>query len=101
MALLACVIAVLGGGVLAWLITRSNLPMKKYISAVFIFPYIMPSWSIAMFWENFFKNTNIAASNGTGILQALTGICVPEFLVYGIVPCALVLGIHYAPLRTS
>ena len=97
MALLACVIAVLGGGVLAWLITRSNLPMKKYISAVFIFPYIMPSWSIAMFWENFFKNTNIAASNGTGILQALTGICVPEFLVYGIIPCALVLGIHYAP----
>ncbi|HOC80957.1 MAG TPA: iron ABC transporter permease, partial [Bacilli bacterium] len=61
MALLACVIAGVGGGVLAWLITRSNLPMKKYISAVFIFPYIMPSWSIAMFWENFFKNTNIAA----------------------------------------
>ncbi|MFA5421748.1 MAG: iron ABC transporter permease [Bacilli bacterium] len=98
MALLACVIAVLGGGLLAWLITRSNLPFKKFISAVFIFPYIMPSWSIAMFWENFFKNTNVAAANyQMGILQAITGICVPESFLYGLIPCALVLGIHYAP----
>ncbi|MFA5235402.1 MAG: iron ABC transporter permease [Bacilli bacterium] len=98
MALLACGIAVLGGGILAWLITRSNLPFKKYISIVFIFPYIMPSWSIAMFWENFFKNTTIASANyQMGILQSLTGIAVPENFVYGLVPCAIVLGIHYAP----
>ena len=98
MALLACLIAVIGGGVLAWLITRSNLPFKKFISAVFIFPYIMPSWSIAMFWENFFKNTSIAASNyQMGILEAITGIQVPVGFVYGLVPCAIVLGIHYAP----
>lgn len=98
MALLACLIAVVGGGVLAWLITRSNLPFKKFISTIFIFPYIMPSWSIAMFWENFFKNTTIAAANNQmGILQAMTGICVPENLVYGLIPCAIVLGIHYAP----
>lgn len=98
MALIACAIAVLGGGVLAWLVTRSNLPCKKFISTVFVFPYIMPSWSIAMFWENFFKNSNIdAASNQVGMLQAITGICVPEGMVYGMIPCALVLGIHYAP----
>src|SRR5574344_1070952 len=98
MALLACLIAVLGGGVLAWFITRSNVPFKKYISTVFIFPYIMRSWSIAMFWENFFKNTQIASCNyQMGMLQAMTGICVPESFLYGLVPCALVLGIHYAP----
>jgi iron(III) transport system permease protein len=98
MALLACAIAVFSGGVLAWLITRSNLPFKKFISVVFIFPYIMPSWSIAMFWENFFKNTTIASANyQMGILQSLTGICVPENFVFGLVPCAIVLGIHYAP----
>lgn len=98
MALLACVVAVLSGGILAWFITRSNIPMKKYISTVFIFPYIMPSWSIAMFWENFFKNTQIASCNyQMGMLQAITGICVPESFLYGLVPCALVLGIHYAP----
>lgn len=98
MALCACVIAIVGGGVLAWFIARSNLPCKKIISVVFVFPYIMPSWSIAMFWENFFKNTNIAASSfQMGLLQQMTGICVPESLVYGFIPCALVLGIHYAP----
>ena len=55
MALLACVVAVVFGGVVAWFITRSDLPFKKFISTVFVFPYIMPSWSMAMFWENFFN----------------------------------------------
>lgn len=95
MALLACAVAVLFGGLVAWFITRSDLPYKKFISAIFVFPYIMPSWSIAMFWENFFKNTNIGA--GTGLLQAITGLCVPEWFVYGFFPCAMCLGLHYAP----
>lgn len=98
MAVVACLTAVVVGGVLAWFITRSNIPFKKYISTVFIFPYIMPSWSIAMFWENFFKNSQITACNfQVGMLQSLTGICVPEWLVYGFWPCAFVLGIHYSP----
>ena len=95
MALLACFIAVVFGGVVAWFITRSNLPCKKFISTVFVFPYIMPSWSIAMFWENFFGNTEIGAAKG--MLQMMTGLCVPESWVYGLVPCAICLGLHYAP----
>ncbi len=95
MALYACLIAVLFGGVVAWFITRSDLPFKKFISTVFVFPYIMPSWAMAMFWENFFKNTQINA--GMGILQSVTGICVPESMVYGFAPCAWALGLHYAP----
>ena len=31
------------------------------------------------------------------MLESLTGICVPSWVVYGIFPCALVMGIHYAP----
>jgi iron(III) transport system permease protein len=50
---------------------------------------------MAMFWDNFFKNTEINA--GMGILQSVTGICVPESMVYGLVPCAMSLGLHYAP----
>ncbi len=95
MALLACLIAVVFGGIVAWFITRSDLPFKKFISTVFVFPYIMPSWSIAMFWENFFKSTAIGTT--TGMLQMITGICVPESWVYGLVPCAICLGLHYAP----
>lgn len=95
MALLACLVAVVFGGLVAWFITRSNIPCKKFISTIFVFPYIMPSWSIAMFWENFFKNSGIGA--GVGMLESFTGICAPEWLVYGFFPCAMCLGIHYAP----
>ncbi len=95
MAVIACAVAVGFGGAVAWFVTRSDLPHKKFISTVFVFPYIMPSWSMAMFWENFFKNTSIGA--GRGILQSVTGICVPEAAVYGLFPCAMSLGLHYAP----
>lgn len=95
MALLACLIAITVGGTLAFLISRTNIPFKKVLSTIFVFPYIMPSWSMAMFWENFFKN-NVASSQ-IGLLQSLTGICVPIQLIYGFWPTAIVLGIHYAP----
>lgn len=95
MALLACLIAITVGGTLAFLISRTNIPFKKILSTIFVFPYIMPSWSMAMFWENFFKN-NVASSQ-IGLLQSLTGICVPIQLIYGFWPTAIVLGIHYAP----
>lgn len=97
MSLIACLIAVVIGGVFAWLITRSNLPCKKFISTVFIFPYIMPSWSLAMFWENFFKNSMSKQFPSVGMLQSITGICVPEWMIYGMIPSAFVLGMHYAP----
>lgn len=103
MSLLACFIAVLGGGVTAWFITRSNIACKKAISTLFVIPYVMPSWSIAMFWENFFKNTKLTTdAAGVGMLQLLTGgaehgICVPQWMVYGFLPTAMCLGIHYAP----
>jgi iron(III) transport system permease protein len=98
MGLLACLLAILIGGVTAFLMTRTNMPFKKFLSVVFIFPYIMPSWSIAMFWENFFKNTSISSTAGVaGTLEMLTNIKTPEWLVYGLIPCAIALAIHYAP----
>ncbi len=98
MALTSCLIAVSIGGVVAYFVARTNVAFKKFISTVFIFPYIMPSWSIAMFWENFFKNSTVtAAYNQVGMLESLTGICVPESFVYGYLPMAICLGLHYAP----
>jgi len=97
MALLACSIAILSGGGIAFLVTRTNLPFKKFISLVFIFPYIMPSWSIAMFWENFFVNSNVSVFNRVGLLQGVTGIMAPSWFTYGFLPSAICLGIHYAP----
>lgn len=99
MSIVSCFIAVFVGGGIAFLITRTNFPAKKFVSLVFVFPYIMPSWSIAMFWENFFKNTiNLTGAQAQmGMLQAITGAGVPYELVYGFWPCAICLGIHYAP----
>ena len=97
MSLVACLIAVGAGGTMAFLIARTNIPFKKFISTVFIFPYIIPSWSLAMFWANFFKNSGIVAAEGIGLLQSLTGILMPEWFVYGFWATAFVMGLHYTP----
>ena len=93
----ASVIAILFGGTVAFLVTRTNLKYKKFVSAVFTFPYIMPAWTLALFWETFFKNVNIGLKTSNGIMASVFGVFVPEWFVYGSFPIALVLGLHYAP----
>ena len=96
-ALTASLIAIVFGGMVAWLITRTNLKYKKFISTVFVFPYIMPAWTLATFWQTFFKNVNVGAGTSNGIMAAVFGIYMPEWFVYGYFPISLVLGLHYAP----
>jgi iron(III) transport system permease protein len=96
MSCLSCVFAVLFGGIVAYLVTRTNLKWKKYISSIFIFPYIMPQWTLAVVWKNLFYS-NAVMGSADGALAYFTGIHMPEWWCAGIFPCALVLGIHYAP----
>jgi iron(III) transport system permease protein len=93
---LSCAFAILFGGGVAFLITRTNLRFKKFISAVFIFPYIMPQWTLALFWYNMFISTGVTGGH-MGEFQAMTGLAAPGWFVYGAFPISLVLGIHYAP----
>lgn len=51
----SCAGAILFGGTVAYLVTRTNLKFKRFISTVFIFPYIMPQWTLAVIWQNLFK----------------------------------------------
>ncbi len=95
--LTASVIAILFGGTVAFLITRTDIRYKKFVSAVFVFPYIMPSWTLALFWETFFKNVNIGLKTSNGIMASVFKVFMPEWFVYGYFPIALVLGLHYAP----
>lgn len=90
-------IAILLGGTVAFLVTRTNIAMKKFISGVFTLPYMMPAWTLATFWVTFFKNVNIGAGTSNGIMASIFGIYMPEWFVYGPFPIALVLGLHYAP----
>ena len=84
------------GGVVAWFITRSDLKCKKFISSVFVFPYMMPAWTLALFWTNMFQNSKVGGGN-IGMLEALFGICMPEWFVFGLFPMIVVIGLHYSP----
>ena len=97
LAFLSTTLALVLGGTLAFMVTRTDLKCKKYISAVMMFPYIMPSWTLALVWRNVFQNTNVGVGI-CGFLESLTGICVPNWFVFGLFPCVVVTALHGAPL---
>ena len=84
--------SILVGGLIAWLMVRSDLPGKKFFSLAVIIPYMIPSWCKSMAWISVFKTPRIGGS--AGFLSYL-GITVPEWLAYGPVAIIFVLIIHY------
>ena len=92
----AGLLGILIGGTVAWFITRSDLKCKKFISAVFVFPYMMPAWTLALFWTNMFQNSRVGGGV-VGMVESLTGICMPEWFVFGLFPMIVVIGLHYSP----
>ncbi len=92
----ACTFAILFGGIFAYLITRTNMAFKKYLSSIFIFPYIMPQWTLAVVWQNLF-NSNAVTGTSNGLLASLFNITMPAWWCVGLFPCIIVLGMHYAP----
>ena len=91
-----CVVSILFGGVFAFLVTRTNLAWRKYLSSIFIFPYIMPQWTLAVVWQNLF-NSNAVTGGSNGLLAAMFGIQMPLWWCKGLFPSLVVLGLHYAP----
>ena len=91
-----CIVSILFGGIMAFLVTRTNLAWKQYLSSIFIFPYIMPQWTLAVVWQHMF-NSNAVTGTSNGLLASTTGICMPIWWCKGLFPSLLVLGMHYAP----
>ena len=91
-----CIVAIIFGGLFAFLITRTNLAWRKYLSSIFIFPYIMPQWTLAVVWQNMF-NSNAVTGTSNGLLSATLGINMPLWWCKGLFPSLVVLGLHYAP----
>ena len=91
-----CIVAILFGGIVAFLVTRTNMAWRKYISSIFIFPYIMPQWTLAVVWQNLF-NSNAVTGTSNGLLASLFGINMPLWWCKGLFPSLMVLGLHYAP----
>ncbi|MBQ9648345.1 MAG: iron ABC transporter permease [Oscillospiraceae bacterium] len=91
-----CVVSILYGGVFAFLITRTNLALRKYLSSIFIFPYIMPQWTLAVVWQNLFWSTKVTGTSD-GLLASLFQVYMPKWFCQGLFPSLMVLGLHYAP----
>ena len=91
-----CLVAILFGGIFAFLVTRTNMAWRKYLSSIFIFPYIMPQWTLAVVWQNLF-NSNAVTGTSNGLLAATLGVNMPLWWCKGLFPSVVVLGLHYAP----
>ncbi len=96
MSVLSCLVAILYGGFFAFLVTRTNLRFKKYLSSIFIFPYIMPQWTLAMVWKNLF-DSNLITGTRDGLFASLFHVTMPSWWCQGLFPSVVVLGLHYAP----
>ena len=96
LAIFTCFGSILYGGVFAYLVTRTNLKCKKYLSSIFIFPYIMPQWTLAVVWKNLFYS-NAVTGGSDGLLASLFNIRMPAWWCKGLFPSSVVLALHYAP----
>ncbi|NBD24272.1 ABC transporter permease subunit [Paenibacillus sp. T1] len=77
---------------LAWLVTRTDIPLKRTISFLAVIPYLLPAWILSQAWLTFFKNGKIGGT--PGILQSLLHVSPPDWLSYGFVPIVISLSIH-------
>jgi iron(III) transport system permease protein len=87
-------LALLIGGVLAWLVVRTDLPGRRMIAKLAIIPYTLPSWTLALAWITLFKNRRIGGA--AGILEWM-GFKLPDWLSFGPIPIIVVMALHYYP----
>ena len=89
----ATALAMAIGGLMAWLVVRTDLPGRNTIHVLATIPYIMPSWTIAMAWTVMFKNHT---SGGTpGLLEYVLGTPPPDWLAFGPFPIIVSSALHY------
>ena len=86
-------IGVTVGSSLAWLMVRTNIHFKGVMSGMLVFPYMMPSWVMALAWLILFKNDRIGGADG--LLTSLFGVQPPNWVSYGFFPIVITLSLHY------
>lgn len=92
-ALCVSIFSLLVGGLMAWIVTRTDIPARKFLAFSILVPYMLPSWYKALAWITVFKNDRIGGY--PGFLQAMFGINPPDWLSYGFIPIVLTLSVHY------
>jgi iron(III) transport system permease protein len=82
------------GGLLGWLVSRTDLLARRWFSTALIVPYMVPSWTFALAWMAIFKNRTMGGLPGW--FESL-GFTPPDWLAYGFLPIAVILSLHYVP----
>ena len=90
----AIVIAMLVGGTLAWLLSRTDMFGRSWFATALIVPYMLPAWTFALAWTTLFKNRTVGGQ--AGWLESL-GFSPPDWLAYGQLPVTIILALHYSP----
>ena len=89
------ILAMTIGGLMAWLVVRTDMPFRKGIATFAVIPYVLPSYTLALAWLDFFKNERIGGA--AGLYQYIFGTSTPDWLAYGFVPIVITLSLHYYP----
>ena len=95
LAVFTCLFAIVYGGGFAFLVTRTNMKFKQYLSSIFIFPYIMPQWTLSVVWKNLFDSSAVCGTSD-GLFASIFGITMPLWWCKGLFPSIIVLGLHYS-----
>ena len=93
--IIATIIALSVGGILAWCVVRSDMPGKGWLQPILTLPYIIPSFAIALAWETVFRSPKVGGQ--PGLYESFLGVAPPEWISYGTVPISITLAIHYFP----
>ena len=82
------------GGLMAWLVSRSDMFGRRWFATALIVPYMLPSWTFALAWRTLFKNREVGGQPGW--FESM-GLSPPDWLAYGQVPITVILALHYTP----
>jgi iron(III) transport system permease protein len=87
-------ISITVGGVLAWLLSRTDMVGRRWFATALIVPYMLPSWTFALAWRTLFRNRTVGGQQGW--MESL-GFAPPDWLAYGQLPITIILALHYTP----
>lgn len=94
-ALASSIIAVIFGGIMAWLIIRTDLPGRHWLKSLLTLTYIIPAFALALAWETLFRSPKIGGQ--PGLFQVLFGSPPPSWLSYGPIPITITMALHFFP----
>lgn len=83
------------GGFLAWLVTMTDVPLRRTIALMATLPFMIPSFATALAWGSLFRNDRVGGQ--IGFIEGL-GLPVPDWLSWGLAPTLIVLVAHYYSL---